>query len=68
LGPRDRASPTGKVKVMADAQIPELDLRWVRQQLDSLNHVRMTGGLSLSDEAHYGELCATELRLLAVAS
>jgi hypothetical protein len=53
---------------MADAQVPEHDLRWVRQQLDSLNHVRMTGSLSLSDEAHYWELCATELRLLAAAS
>lgn len=42
----------------------EQQLRWVRQELDILNHARMFKFLGLEDEERYQELCRIERRLL----
>lgn len=48
----------------SDQQHQEQDLRWVRQELDILNHARMLKFLGLEDEERYQELCRIERRLL----
>jgi hypothetical protein len=44
------------------------DLRWVREQLDMLDHARLDSPLDPTEESRHRDLCSLERLMLALAA